>query len=309
LKAPALLTCAVAAAVCAEILVPGRLVYHAGWFNVGLAALTWGAVVSARRRLRTLRTASGKAGLVALAFGAAVLGFAGVASGLLAPDNRTVVGAPGERVWLGDFGGELDFPLVQSPRALADDTVRYVAGARSIAIGTGWRDLGSAIARAVARRVVSVDVRDPRGGHLTVTQPAGSVFLSPVLLMQHRQAIAGMDLPFDSFAVPAAHRIVKAVLFSPAQAAGLRGALPGLPAVLFAVDDQDDRPLPGAIALAEDGQSIRLGGLLLRPDVLEYPAVEMVAAPSLAAVVIGIALAFAGGLAVAADRRRERSRS
>jgi hypothetical protein len=64
--------------------------------------------------------------------------------------------------------------------------------------------------------------------------------------------------------------------------------------VLFAVDDENDRPLPHAIALAIDGQTIAVGGLRLHAAVLDYPSVEIVAAPSLVAVVAGAALVLGG---------------
>jgi hypothetical protein len=96
------------------------------------------------------------------------------------------------------------------------------------------------------------------------------------------------------------------VLFTPQEAATLRGAAAGAPAVLFAVDDEEDRPLPHAIALASDGETISLGGLQLRPTVISYPAVEIVAAPSLPVVAVGVALVVAGIAALAADARKRR---
>src|SRR5581483_2184922 len=153
-----------------------------------------------------------------------------------------------------------------------------------------------AIVSAASRDVVYVEARDLTGDRLTITQPAGSVFLSPVLLMQQTQTIAGLTLPFDSFALPAAHRVAKAVLFSAQQAAtlrGLSGSAPA-PAVLFAVDDESGRPLPHAIAIARDGASVVAGGLRFHATVLQYPAVHIAAAPALAAVVAA-AILFAGG--------------
>jgi hypothetical protein len=116
-------------------------------------------------------------------------------------------------------------------------------------------------------------------------------------MMQHRQTIAGMDLPFDSFNVPAARRVVKAVLFTPEQAAALSHGLgsTGDASVLFAVDDENDRPLPNAIALSAGGKPVTVGGLSLRAVVTQYPAVEVVAAPNVIATVLG-GLLVAGGL-------------
>jgi hypothetical protein len=109
-------------------------------------------------------------------------------------------------------------------------------------------------------------------------------------------------LPFDSFNVPAAHRVVKAVLFTSAQAAMLlHGAgRPGESAVLFAVDDENDRPLPHAIALSAGGQTVSAGGLLLRGTVATYPSVEVVSAPNSVVTAMGTLLALAGLVALVA---------
>jgi len=253
-----------------EIAVPGSGLYHTGWFNVVLAALVAIAFTGLRKRM------------IAATLGAAVLGFATIANGLFAPDDHTVIGAPGQRVRVDDLGGALVFPFAQP-------------GATGLKVDFAGPPLTTFRLRTLQRTVVYVEARDGRGNHLTLTQPMGIAFLSPVLLMQQQQEIAGLQLPFDSFAVPAAHRIVKAVLFTPQQAAMMRG-MEGLsgPAVLFAVDDDTDRPLPHAIALCPDGQSVTIGGLSLHAAVLAYPAIEVVAIPSLVAVAIGTLLVLAG---------------
>jgi hypothetical protein len=222
-------------------------------------------------------------------------GFAGVASGLLAPDSRTVIGAPGERVRVDDLGGSLAFPLTPAGSASAAPVVLERPSHAQLALGERARDAGTFILHTTLRDVVYVAARDLQGGRLTVTQPNGTAFLSPVLLMEQRQSIAGMDLPFDSFNVPALRRIVKVVLFTPTQAAMLtHGDVgSGEAAVLFAVDDENERPLPHSIALAAGGGTVRAGGLLLSAAVTTYPAVEVVAAPALAVVVIGTAVVLA----------------
>jgi hypothetical protein len=279
-----------AAAAWAEIAFPGRDFYHVGWFNVALAAVAVIAISAARRSFS--REGAARAAVAAIAAGAVTMGFAAVANGLFAPDDRNVVGAPGQRVHDDDLGGTLVFPLTQ-PEDSGVQRVAFLGG-----------PLTTFVLHDVARDVVYVEARDAHGNHLTVTQPTGAVFLSPVLLMQQHQEISGLDLPYDSFAVPAAHRIVKAVLFTPAQAAMLRG-MEGLavPAVLFAVDDDNDRPLPHAIALCVGGQSVGVGGLWLHAAVLQYPAVEIAAIPSIAAVGVGTALMLGGFVAMFAARR------
>jgi hypothetical protein len=67
-------------------------------------------------------------------------------------------------------------------------------------------------------------------------------------------------------------------------------------AVLFAVDDEDDRPIPGAIALARDGETVDIGGMHLRAGAFSYPAIEFMAVPSLAAVVLGTLVLVTGFL-------------
>jgi hypothetical protein len=158
----------------------------------------------------------------------------------------------------------------------------------------------------VPRDVVDVEVRDLLGNRLTVTQPSGGVFLSPVLLMQARQTIDGMDLPFDSFNVPAARRVVKAILFTPAEAAVVLHdpSAVGQPAVLFAVDDESERPLPHAIALSAGGAAVHAGGLSLRGEATSYPEVEVISIPNFPVVTIGTLLVLGGlvGLGVRSER-------
>jgi hypothetical protein len=289
----------VIAGVIVEIWLPGRPAYHAGWYNVALTALAIVVIVSGRKQWKAARSSRLRLAIVAVAFGAAATGMAGVASGLFAPDDRDVVGAPGERVRVEDVG-TLSFPLSSQDRSgpvvVALDRPLHAP----LEIGARARNAGSFILRAVPRDVVDVEVRDLLGNRLTVTQPSGSVFLSPVLLMQARQTIAGMNVPFDSFNVPAARRVVKAILFTPAEAAVVLhdpGA-PGQSAVLFAVDDENDRPLPHAIVLSAGGAAVRAGGLLLRADVTRYPEIEVIWAPNIAVVAVGTLLVLAGLVAL-----------
>lgn len=293
------------AVIACEILFPGRDFYHYGWFNVALAALVVACLLAARKPFRTAQSARSRIGIVAIAFGAAIAGFAGVASGLLAPDNRVVVGAPGANVRVDELGGTLAFPLKIAGSAPLD--VVLTRSGRATAIGATGRNIGAFFLRQIPRDVVYVEAADRRGASLTVTQPNGATFLSPVLLMQQRQKIpdTNLDLPFDAFAVPAAHRNVKAVLFTAQQAAMLH-PMAGVQAqaVLFAVDDEDDRPLPGAIALARDGETVDIGGIHLRAGAFSYPAIEFVAVPSLVTVVLG-ALAIVGGFLLKNEDKAE----
>ncbi|HLY01190.1 MAG TPA: hypothetical protein VKR56_01695 [Candidatus Cybelea sp.] len=285
----------VVAAVIVEIWLPGRPAYHAGWYNVALTALAIVVVVTGRKQWKAVRSSRSRLAIVAVALGAVAMGLAGVATGLFAPDDRDVVGAPGERVRVEDVG-TLSFPLAGEDRA-GPIVVRLDRPLHApLEVGAPARNAGNFILRAVPRDVVDVEVRDLLGSRLTVTQPNGRAFLSPVLLMQARQTIAGMDVPFDSFNVPAARRVVKAILFTPAQAAVVLHdpAAPGQSAVLFAVDDENDRPLPHGIVLSARGEAVRAGGLWLRADVTSYPSIEVIWTPNIAVVAAGSLLVLGG---------------
>jgi hypothetical protein len=288
-----------------EIWLPGRPAYHAGWYNLALTALAILVVVNGRKQWKAARNPRSRLAILAVAFGAAAAGLAGVANGLFAPDNRDIVGAPGERVRVEELG-TLAFPLAGEDRTAPVVVMLERTLHAPLGIGARARNAGSFILRAVPRDVVDVEVRDLLGNRLTVTQPNGSVFLSPVLLMQARQTIDGMDLPFDSFNIPAARRVVKAILFTPAEAAVVLhdpGAV-GQAAVLFAVDDESERPLPHAIALSAGGAAVHAGDLWLRGEVTSYPEIEVIAIPNVAVVAIGTLLVLGGlvGLVARHDR-------
>lgn len=260
-----------------EVTVSLERVFHSGWFNVAVAALVIIAIASRPRR---------RSGIWAILLGCVVAAAAALSYGLFAPDDRTVSGAPGQRVTVEGLG-TLVFPIAE-----AGAPMPRVALVGSHRLNTG----GYARLHETPRTVVAVEAFDLRANHLTITQPQGTVFLSPVLMMQHEQSIGGMRLPFDSFNVPAARRVVKAILFSPAEAAVmLHGVAPGQGAVLFAVDDENDRPLPHGIVLGSNGQTVQAGGLALRATLQSYPAVTVDFTPNLVAVCAG-ALLFAGGI-------------
>jgi hypothetical protein len=191
--------------------------------------------------------------------------------------------------------GTLVFPIADAGTSMPQVGVAGAKGALRM-FGPGAFNSGDATLRETPHTVVGVEAFDARANHLTITQPQGVVFLSPVLMMQHEQNISGVRLPYDSFNVPAAQRVVKTILFSPAEAAVmLHGIAPGQGAVLFAVDDQNDRPLPHAIVLGPDGQTVHAGGLTLRATLQSYPAVTVAFTPNLVAVCAGALLA-AGGI-------------
>lgn len=292
-------------AVFVEEILPQRTIYHAGWYNVMLFALEVLIFVQARGLFRG--SGGWRAGsIVAIAIGAGIIGFAGIANGLFAADPQRVVGAPGQEIAVADLGSDLLFPRLNE--AAGSDAPELLRRGGSFVPIDATRYLSSYVLRPVPRTVARIEARDLTGAHLTITQPEGSVFLSPVLMMQQTQNISGLMLPYDSFTLPAAHRIVKAVLFSAQQIAALRGVTgPPSAAVLFAVDDDADRPLPHSIRLARNGETVRDDGVYLRADVESYPAVDVIAIPSIIACAFGAALITLG--AAFAWRARTPSRS
>jgi hypothetical protein len=294
---------AVCAAALAEIVVPGHdYPYHAGWFNVALLAAWIAAAWRARVRFRAKSPVAMRVAVAAMLVGSGIACLAAVASGLLGPDARTVIGAPGQRIKLPESGDWLEFPL-SDPQSAAQPAVTLQRSRASVTLDR-TRQAGAFVFRPVQRDVVFVDARDAAGNRLTITQPEGQSFLSPVLVMTQTQNISGLDLPFDGFSVPSAKRNVKAVLFSERAAAALRGVAPGSgPAVLFAVDDERGQPVPHCIALSAAGLPAHAGGLVLSAKVLQFPAIQIVSAPPALPVFAGTLLAVAGIVAVTVLRR------
>ncbi len=286
-----LLSCAIGMVV-AQDAYPGAPVYHAGWYN----ALDIALFVLAAWQLRSLQKTQEQrfSTLLIATFGAAIVVFSGVTSGLMGPDTHTVVGAPGASVRDEDVGGTFVFPL-------SGNAVSLERGRSTVTVGSRRRYTGGFIVWQEPRTVVHVDAADARGGHLTVTQPTNASFLSPVLLMQQQTTIDGMNVRFDSFSVPAAQRNVKVVLFSEQQAAQLHNDPPivGEPAVLFAVADNADRVQPGGIGIAPPDTQKQIGGLRLTASVLQYPAVVVASAPYWPILLLGFLLSVAGALQIA----------
>lgn len=276
-------------AVVVQFAVPGRALYHAGWYNVTIVALAVVAVAIGRKRFQTTRNPRFRLALIALLCGTASTALAGAASGLFGPDNQTIIGAPGQRVPIEGLG-VLIFGLGAKELAGGTAVTLERPSRQPLSVGEAPRYAGNFILRSVPRSVAYVEAWDHRGSRLTITQPTGPTFLSPVLLMEHRQNLAGLDLPYDSFNVPALRRVVKAVAFDPAESALLlRGRVrPGDAAVLFAVDDENGRLLPHAIGLSYGGGRVAVGDLLLRARIATFPAVEVFSSPNLSVTVIGV---------------------
>jgi len=258
---------ALLASVLVQYVIPDKPVYQYGWYSVAIAALFVIALFQSKSTAKNIWTS----GIAVLRIGIGLIALAGVANGLLAPSPQTVIGAPGTTVPVADLHGSLQFSS-ELPNANAV----FATGAK---LCGALHVIGSFEVWCEPRDVVSVQAFDANGAHLTVTQPNGLAFLSPVLLFIAKQTIAGIPLPYDSFAIPAAHRIVNAVYFDARHAAALRGITTGEPAVLFAVDDDANQPLPNSIDLARPGERIAIGGVQLSAQFSQYPAVRIAPVP------------------------------
>lgn len=274
---------------------PGAPVFHYGWYN----ALDIALFVLAAIQLRRLRKTHARvfSALAAATFGGAMVVLVGVASGLMGPDTHTVIGAPGASVRDDDAGGSFVFPI-------SGDTVLFQSGGSPVAIGAHRRYSGGLIFWQQPRTVLDVEAADLRGNHLTITQPTNASFLSPVLLLQQRTTISGMDVAFDSFSVPAVQRNVKAVLFSEQQAAQLHTDPPivGEPAILFAVSDNRDRVLRNGIGIAASGVQKTIGGLRLSATVTAFPAIVVASAPYWPILTLGLLLCIGAAIRAATTR-------
>ena len=253
---------------------------------------------------RSARKTEGEIGgrLAIAAVGAFVIAATGIGSGLLGPDTRTVASAPGTVRPLPDVGAAAFFPI-EDATGLARGDAHVLLRRRdadAVDIGPGVRRyVGATALETVPKLAAYAEAWDASGAHLTITQPTSAAFLSPVLFFPQMVTIAGKSLAADGFATPALHRQVKAFYF-PKDAISASAAMHGVagPAVLFAIDDDTGRLLPGGIGFAQSGRDVRLSGMRLRATLGTYPALVISAIPYPLAVGIGFVVLL-GGLAYA----------
>jgi hypothetical protein len=286
------------ALVLAQDVFPSTALYHS-WqyaFALAIALVVMGAYVNGARRGHD--GVAGRRLIVAIA-GAAIVTIAGLAAGLLGPDTAQVVGTPGTVTPIPALGAAAFFAPADAATIAggAAGVVLRRRGAREVALGPPSRDvLGESLVYLTPRPAAYLDVYDEHGAHLTVTQPSNASFLSPVLLFPDHQRIGALDVPLDTFAAPARHRVVHALYFSTRDLArfdhaGARfdASRPGL--ILSAADD---RGQPLGITLASSGKDVEIAGLRVRAALGSYPALEIASAPPTWALALGIALFVAG---------------
>jgi len=289
-RALALVTAAVGIGlVVAQDFAPRWTGFHT-WQYAALLAIVGSVVIRYIFGLRK-RATEGEGRVLLALFGALIVVVAGLASGLLGPDTEALARAPGTVLPLPDAGAAAFYPNVDAATIARGDAplvVRRRNGAPLVIAPAQRRFLGTAALEAAPHVAAFIDVRDARGNHLTLTQPTNAAFLSPVLLFPQLVKaqslhVSGDDLPTDAFAVPAAHRGVKAIYFSQKDA------------LLLAVDDDSGKLVTHGITWAPNGEEVQIGGLRLKATIGTYPELVVSAAPSLLALWIGGAL-FALGL-------------
>ena len=244
----------------------------------------------------------GKAGAkgkrVALALvGAIAVAVAGLLSGLIGPDTVTVVGTPGTVTPVAEIGAAAFFAPADPqtiPRGDATVTLRR-RDAGPVDVGPRPVPVGLSVAFTESRPAAYVVVRNDRGERLTITQPSNPSFLSPVILFRQEQQIHDRTFPLDTFAVPAAHRIVHILYFSPADVVAFRHdpaapAPTGPGAILSASDDAGAQH---GLTMTMSGTEAAIGGLHVTVTLGTYPVLQVASAPQ-PFVMLGGLLLFLG---------------
>jgi hypothetical protein len=294
--------CAAAIAIALSIaqdVEPGLAVYHT-WYYACIIALALIVMLPyAGRARRGADGAIGRVLLLALA-GAAVVGGAGIAASLLGPDTAIVDGTPGTVVPMPSLRAA-GFFAAADPASIAGGSSSIVIrrrGAPEITVGPGeHRLLGESMLSLVPARAAYVDAYDAHGAHLTLTQPADTGFLSPVLLFHEHQQIGANEIPLDTFATPALHRVFRALAFTPEELAKFRHTTPApgdrTTRVVITAADDAERPL-GIVMAAATGPTT-IAGVTLHVTVGTYPSLQVAAVPPLWALIVGT-LAFLAGI-------------
>ena len=282
----------------AQDIYPQTPLYHTWQYALALAIGLTVALAYANGARRGAGGIAGKRAVLAMA-GAVVAGVAGLASGLLGPDTASVAGTPGTDVTVpaldaAAFFGAADAGAIA--RGSAGVILRRKAGGEIDLSPAAHRVMGESLVYLVPQPAAYVDAYDERGAHLTVTQPTNASFLSPVLLFRQRQRIGELDVPFDTFATPALHRVVRALYFTPRDLAQFNRANGDTkePALILSVADDSGKPL--GIKLAAAGQDVTIAGVRVRATLGTYPVLAVAATPPVWALVVSVAL-FVLGLA------------
>jgi hypothetical protein len=274
---------------------PARDWYH-GWQYITILAIA--IVVMAVYALRARAGDDGIAGrrLAVAMIGAVIVAAAGMISGLCGPDTVTVVGTPGTVTPVPDLGAAAFFAAADAASIARGDAVVTLRrrGAPPVEVGARPVPLDLSVVVAQPRPAAYVVARDTRGERLTVTQPSNPSFLSPVLLFRSTQPIRDRTFPLDTFAVPAVHRVVHALYFSPADLAAFRHTAQGEGGIVLSATDEGGTEQ--GLTIAPSGQGVPLAGLDLTLTMGTYPILIVAAAPEPFALIGGTVVFGAAGL-------------
>ncbi len=278
----------------AQDVFPQTPLYHTWQYALAMAAAV---VVLAGFAWAALRGTDRAAGVVAIGF--LVVALDGATAGLIGPDTETIARAPGTVQPLPDLKAAAFFPAIDRD-ALGADTATLLIRRRNepdiVVPGGGRAYLGTSILYTQPQRAAYIVARTQGGDRLTVTQPAGSAFLSPVLLFPKEQKIGTKTYRYDQFALPAEHRVINALYFSAADLAisghGPAGLAKGTDAVLFGVNNDAGGSV--ALGFAQSGKDTLVGDIRLTPYIGTYPALVIASGPEPTTLAIGLAIVVAG---------------
>jgi hypothetical protein len=281
--------------VLAQDIMPGLDLYHTWQYAFVLAIAMIVLVRAAWTGLRDKRGAADKPLAIALS-GAIAVAIAGFLSGLIGPDTVTVSSAPGTVVPIVDIAAAAFFAPADASviaRGDAGVTLRAKSGTSLSVSANGRQYLGTSIVYLKPRPAAFIIARDANGNRLTITQPASTTFLSPVLLFPNQQVIRDTPYPLDTFAVPASHVTIHAIYFSAAEAATFTKSGAAEPALVLSA--ADDHGKAAGLGMLHSGAIAIIAGVNITATLGLYPQLLIASAPHPAVLVAGL-LAFIGGL-------------
>jgi hypothetical protein len=288
---------------------PARDWYH-GWQYTAIMGIA--IVVMVAHAWRAWHGKDGARGRrIALALtGAIAVAVAGLLSGLIGPDTVTVLGTPGTVTPVADLGAAAFFAPADPqtiPRGDATIVLRR-RGAGPVEVGPHPVPIGLSVAFTESRPAAYVVVRNDRGERLTITQPNNPSFLSPVILFRQTQLIHDRAFPLDTFAVPAAQRVVRILYFTAADLATFRhdadAPAPTEPGAILSASD--DAGAQRGITMAASGREAAIGGLHVTVTLGTYPVLQVASAPQPFVALGGLLLfVLAGAWALVPEKRSQ----
>ncbi|TAM74662.1 LPXTG cell wall anchor domain-containing protein [bacterium] len=270
---------------------PGLAFYHTWQYALALAV---GIVLAANYAMRRRRYRLAMLGIAAV-------GLAGLYAGLAGADTALLMRGPGQTVHAAG-GAVVHFPITDAQQVRAGTAVLDVAGRGPLRPG-GRSYADSSVLISQMHPAAYIDAYDAAGRHLTITQPQGTSFLSPLLLFPSQARLRDRTYAIDVFALPALSQTVQAFYFTPADIAAVQHVAPPRDAaVLVALTGRNRALVPHGIAFLRQGAASDVGGVHLTASIGHYPVLVVASAPWPPLLIGGALLAIAG---VLMRRRKE----